>query len=170
MRRLSAASRALRSLAQRGPRIAVLRRDSSSLAPAPAAGFDALGLPGSAVELPMRFKGSDFDAAACRQVCDALAESVAAGNHHHVEGLMTALRLMMPAASGAERAFARPREDFILKPEILVWFPRQALSLALVSASLSKGSGSEVQLHELAVAFLGRATLDALLSRSHGSL
>lgn len=73
------------------------------------------------MELPMRFKGSDFDAAACRQACDALAESVAAGNHHHVEGLMTALRLMMPAASGAERAFARPREDFILKPEILVW-------------------------------------------------
>ncbi|OLQ06598.1 hypothetical protein AK812_SmicGene10069 [Symbiodinium microadriaticum] len=122
MRRLSAASRALRSLTLRGPRIAALRRDSSSLAPAPAgASFDALGLPGAAVELPMRFKGSDFDASACRQACDALAESVAAGNHHHVEGLMTALRLMMPAASGAERAFARPREDFILKPEILVW-------------------------------------------------
>lgn len=29
------------------------------------------------------------------------------GNHHHVDGLITALRLMMPAQSGSERAFAR---------------------------------------------------------------
>jgi len=33
------------------------------------------------------------------------------GNHHHTDGLMTALRLMMPAQSGSERAFARHGDE-----------------------------------------------------------
>ena len=70
---------------------------------------------------PQRFKGEDFDLKACQEACDVLAASVAQGNHHHVEGLVTALRLMMPAQSGAERAFGRPREDFVLRPEVLTW-------------------------------------------------
>ncbi|CAJ1335988.1 unnamed protein product [Effrenium voratum] len=82
--------------------------------------FEALkGLAG--LDLPRRFKGSDFDAGACRAACEALSRSVAEGNHHQVDGLMVALRLMMPAQSGSERAFARPREDFILRPEVLTW-------------------------------------------------
>eukprot|EP00913_Durusdinium_trenchii_P024422 g22925.t1 len=70
------------------------------------------------VDLP---RSSDFNVTVCRSTCDTLAESVAQGNHHHVEGLMVALRLMMPVQSGSERAFARPRDDFILRPEILQW-------------------------------------------------
>eukprot|EP00438_Fugacium_kawagutii_P004051 Skav219299 [mRNA] locus=scaffold2157:495765:503343:- [translate_table: standard] len=73
------------------------------------------------LDLPRRFKGSDFDQEICRSTCNALANSIAQGNHHHVDGLITALRLMMPAQSGSERAFARPRDDFILRPEVLLW-------------------------------------------------
>lgn len=73
------------------------------------------------LDLPRRFKGSDFNVESCRTACDALADSIAQGNHHHVDGLITALRLMMPAQSGSERAFARPRDDFILRPEVLLW-------------------------------------------------
>eukprot|EP00434_Breviolum_minutum_P035190 symbB.v1.2.031142.t2/scaffold3583.1/size55484/1 len=73
------------------------------------------------LDLPRRFKGSDFDQEVCRLACHTLANSIAQGNHHHTDGLMTALRLMMPAQSGSERAFARPRDDFILRPEVLQW-------------------------------------------------
>lgn len=38
-------------------------------------------------------------------------ESQLQGNHHHTDGLMTALRLMMPAQSGSERAFARHGDE-----------------------------------------------------------
>lgn len=74
------------------------------------------GLPGL-----QRYKGNGFDPKACREACDALAAAVEAGNQNHFDGLILALRLMMPAASGAERVRGPPRDDFILRPEILVW-------------------------------------------------
>eukprot|EP00928_Gymnodinium_smaydae_P044688 TRINITY_DN2980_c0_g1_i1.p1 TRINITY_DN2980_c0_g1~~TRINITY_DN2980_c0_g1_i1.p1 ORF type:complete len:610 (+),score=177.43 TRINITY_DN2980_c0_g1_i1:110-1939(+) len=83
-------------------------------------GGGALAAP-AASALPARYKGNSFDAAACESACRALAGAVAAGNHHQVEGLVVALRLMMPAASGSERAFAPPRDDFVLRPEALPW-------------------------------------------------
>ncbi|CAL1153147.1 unnamed protein product, partial [Cladocopium goreaui] len=68
-----------------------------------------------------RYKGTGFDPEACGEACEALAEAVAKGNQHQVEGLVTALKLMMPPASGAEQALGPPRDNFILRPEELQW-------------------------------------------------
>jgi len=74
--------------------------------------------PGSGLS---RYKGTGFDPEACGEACEALAEAVAKGNQHQVEGLVTALKLMMPPASGAEQALGPPRDNFILRPEELQW-------------------------------------------------
>eukprot|EP00931_Biecheleriopsis_adriatica_P067904 TRINITY_DN41959_c0_g1_i1.p1 TRINITY_DN41959_c0_g1~~TRINITY_DN41959_c0_g1_i1.p1 ORF type:complete len:660 (+),score=160.04 TRINITY_DN41959_c0_g1_i1:206-1981(+) len=84
--------------------------DMSLLAPAQD------GLPGLS-----RYKGNGFDPEACGEACEALAAAIAEGNLHQVDGLFTALRLMMPAYSGAEKAMGAPRDDFILRPEVLPW-------------------------------------------------
>lgn len=74
------------------------------------------GMPGLS-----RYKGNGFNQEACMEACDALAQTIAKGNQYHFDGLLLALRLMMPPASGAEKAMGAPRDDFILRPEILVW-------------------------------------------------
>ena len=87
--------------------------------------------------LPKRFKGQHFDVEACQEACRVLAGSLAQGNQHHVEGLVTALKLMMPAQSGSERAFGRPREDFVLRPEELTWSSQEFLGGLEERSSLS---------------------------------
>ena len=52
---------------------------------------------------------------ACGEACEALAAAIGEGNQHQVDGLITALKLMMPPSSGAEQAVGPPRDDFILR-------------------------------------------------------
>ncbi|CAE7558016.1 KLCR1 [Symbiodinium pilosum] len=68
-----------------------------------------------------RYKGTAFDAEACGEACEALAAAIGEGNLQQVDGLITALKLMMPPSSGAEQAVGPPRDDFILRPEVLQW-------------------------------------------------
>eukprot|EP00929_Paragymnodinium_shiwhaense_P081194 TRINITY_DN42427_c0_g3_i1.p1 TRINITY_DN42427_c0_g3~~TRINITY_DN42427_c0_g3_i1.p1 ORF type:complete len:592 (-),score=189.25 TRINITY_DN42427_c0_g3_i1:46-1821(-) len=77
--------------------------------------------------LPTRYKGTAFDEKACKAACESLAASLAAGKQQHVDDLMVALRLMMPPASGAELAQGPPRDDFVLRPEVLKWSERDYL-------------------------------------------
>ncbi|CAE8604859.1 unnamed protein product, partial [Polarella glacialis] len=108
-----------RSSQARSPQLVALAAGSEGL------DLDELGLmlPPSASGLPplSRYKGTGFNQEACDFTCQALAGSVAKGNQNHFDGLNLALRLMMPAASGAEKALGTPRDDFILRPEILPW-------------------------------------------------
>ena len=53
---------------------------------------------------------------ACGEACEALAAAIGEGNLQQVDGLITALKLMMPPSSGAEQAVGPPRDDFILRP------------------------------------------------------
>ncbi|CAJ1333507.1 unnamed protein product [Effrenium voratum] len=68
-----------------------------------------------------RYKGTGFDPEACGEACEALAQAIGEGNERQVDGLVTALKLMMPPSSGAEQALGPPRDDFILRPEVLPW-------------------------------------------------
>jgi len=72
--------------------------------------------------MPTRYKGSGFDKQACDEVCMALSNTIATGNQLHFDSIVIALKLMMPPASGVERAVGPPpRNDFMLTPEKLVW-------------------------------------------------
>lgn len=68
-----------------------------------------------------RYKGAAFDAEACGEACEALAAAIGEGNQQQVDGLIAALKLMMPPSSGAEQAVGPPRDDFLLRPEVLPW-------------------------------------------------
>jgi tetratricopeptide (TPR) repeat protein len=97
---------------------------ASTEADGPGIDVDALFFPGaSSTGIPglSRDKGDAFDAAACQEAADALAQAVQKGNQNQFDGLVLALKLMMPAASGAEKAVAKPKDDFILRPEELPW-------------------------------------------------
>lgn len=81
-----------------------------------------LALDGAAGQSSLsRYKGRGFDPEACGEACEALAAAIAGGNQHQVDGLVTALKLMMPPFSGAEKAVGPPRDDFVLRPEVLRW-------------------------------------------------
>eukprot|EP00933_Yihiella_yeosuensis_P042976 TRINITY_DN37658_c0_g1_i1.p1 TRINITY_DN37658_c0_g1~~TRINITY_DN37658_c0_g1_i1.p1 ORF type:complete len:648 (-),score=147.95 TRINITY_DN37658_c0_g1_i1:81-2024(-) len=90
----------------------------------PGLDIDALALFGSSTGIPglSRYKGDGFNPEACKEATDALAKAIEEGNHDQFDGLVLALRLMIPTASGAERASAKKmRDDFILRPEELPW-------------------------------------------------
>ena len=53
---------------------------------------------------------------ACGEACEALAAAIGEGNQQQVDGLIAALKLMMPPSSGAEQAVGPPRDDFLLRP------------------------------------------------------